>query len=162
MYLVLWLLGAYLELLKLTTLRAKNENQQYYYLELIKLKLVGGEFAEFDTLADEIYRIIEKIDTTKEVEVDQAIIKIKSLYEQTNWMPHAFLEVVRGKNHLPANKIQPGLFKRQGGFLGVGSYRQHFFNSLSLTSVIKFFLREKSKYSIPALRLQRKKLSTGL
>ncbi len=162
MYLVLWLLGAYLELLKLTSIRATSENEENYYFRLGKLKLVGGEFAEFDILSDKIYQIIENMNIHQEVEVDQAVIKIKALYEQTNWMPHAFLEVVRGKNHLPANKIQPGLFKRQGGFLGVGSYRQHFFNSLSLTSVIKFFLREKSKYSIPALRLQRKKLSTGL
>lgn len=162
MYLVLWLIGAYLELLKLTTIRAKAENQQDYYLQLGKLNLVGGGFAEFDVLTDKIDRIIENIDISQEIEVEQAITKIKTLYEQTNWIPHVFMEVVRGKNHLPANKIQPGLFKRQGGFLGVGNYRQHFFNSLSFTSLIKFFLREKTKYSIPALRLQLQKLSADL
>ncbi len=31
-------------------------------------------------------------------------------YEQTNWMPYAFLKVVKGKNYFPT-KIQLSLFK---------------------------------------------------
>ncbi|AFY56906.1 FAD binding protein [Rivularia sp. PCC 7116] len=73
-YLVLWLLGAYLELLKLTTIRAIAKNSKNYYLQLVKLKLVGGDFSEFNVLTDEIYRTIENIDINKPSEVERSLL----------------------------------------------------------------------------------------
>ncbi|MDJ0736862.1 MAG: NAD(P)/FAD-dependent oxidoreductase [Nostocaceae cyanobacterium] len=151
-YSVLWLLGAYLELLKLTSVRVQSNTRHEYYSQIRKLKLVGGAFDEFDTLSEKIHKIVENTNIDIELEVDKAVANIKALYQGIIWMPHAFMEVVRGKNHLPVNKLKPTLLKRQGGFLGVGSYRQYFFNNLSASSIIKFFLWEKAKHSIKFFR----------
>ena len=47
LYSILWLLGAYCELLKLTTIRADTNKRSTYYQQLQNLKLFGGSFTEF-------------------------------------------------------------------------------------------------------------------
>ena len=71
-------------------------------------------------------------------------------------MPDAFKQVLKGKNHLPASKIRPSIFQRQGGLLSIGTYRQHFFGNLTLSSLVKLFWQEKAKYSVVALNLRKK------
>ena len=156
LYSVLWLLGAYCELLKLTTIRANAVNREDYYQQLQGLKLVGGGFTEFESLQEQIYTILENTNFELEEELDRAVMHIKSLYSQIEWMPDAFEQVIRGKNHLPASKIRPSIFKHKGGFLGLGAYRQHFFGNLTLSSLVKLFFQEKAKYSVFALNLRKK------
>ena len=156
LYSVLWLLGAYCELLKLTTMRANTVNKEDYYEQMRSLKLVGGGFSQFESLQEQIYTILENTDLKSQKDCALAVKRIESLYSQIEWMPDAFIEVLKGKNHLPANKIRPSIFKRKGGFLGINSYRQHFFGNLTLSSLVNFFFREKAKYSVFTLNLQKK------
>ncbi|MDJ0570645.1 MAG: NAD(P)/FAD-dependent oxidoreductase [Pleurocapsa sp. MO_192.B19] len=156
LYSVLWLLGAYCELLKLTTMRASTINREGYYRQLQNLKLVGGGFAEFEILQEQIYTILENTNFKNKEECDLAVNEIESLYSQLEWMPYSFRQILNGKNHLPASKIRPSIFRREGEFLGMGAYRQHFFGDLNLGSLVKLFWQEKSKYSILTLNLQRK------
>ena len=156
LYSVLWLLGAYCELLKLTTMRANTVNKEDYYEQMRSLKLVGGGFSQFESLEEQIYTILENTDLKGQEDCAQTVNKIEFLYSQIEWMPDAFREVLKGKNHLPAHKIRPSIFKRKGGFLGINTYRQHFFGNLTLSSLVNFFFKEKAKYSVFTLNLQKK------
>ena len=157
---VLWLTGAYLELVKLINARALSTNQQEYYQQLQTLKQVGGGFPEFDQLTESVYSNLEKLnetDTTANSSqiVQQTAQKISRKLEQTSWMPQVFKAILKGKNHLPRNKFHPRLFKPQQGFLGIGQYRTHFFADRSLTFFLSFYLRERAKYSQQRLHLKR-------
>ncbi len=159
LYSVLWLLGAYCELLKLTTMRASQMSREDYYQQLQNLKLVGGSFSEFESLQSQIYDILKSTNLENKGERDLACRKIESCYSQIEWMPDAFKQILKGKNHLPASKIRPSIFKREGGFLGIDDYRQHFFGSLTLSSLITLFFQEKAKYFVLALNIQKKAIS---
>ena len=95
LYSVLWLLGAYCELLKLTTMRANAVNREDYYRQLRSLKLVGGGFTEFESLQEQIYTILDNNDFGSKEDCDRAVRNIKSLYSQIEWMPDAFEQVLR-------------------------------------------------------------------
>jgi FADH2 O2-dependent halogenase len=153
---VLWLLGAYTELVRLNSIRAQAKDRTEYFLLSRGLKLAGGGFAEFDLLAGKIDTIIETVDPANEAEVDQAVAEIKALFGAVDWVPIPFSEVLAGKNHLPANKLKLRLFKPESGFMGSGAYRAHFFGNHSLAALVRVFLREKLKYSSLALKLRRK------
>jgi FADH2 O2-dependent halogenase len=155
-YSVLWLLGAYTELVKLNSIRAQAKDRGQYFLLTRGLKLAGGGFAEFDRLADQIDTLIETVNPTNEAEVDQAVAEIKALFGAVDWVPIPFREVLAGKNHLPANKLKLRLFKPESGFMGSGAYRAHFFGNHSIAALVRVFLREKLKYSGLSLRLKRK------
>ncbi|MCQ3979885.1 MAG: NAD(P)/FAD-dependent oxidoreductase [Anaerolineae bacterium] len=155
-YAVLWLLGAYTELVKLNSIRAQAKDRQEYFLLTRGLKLAGGGFSEFELLADKIDTIIEAVNPAHDAEVDQAMAEIKALFDAIDWMPIPFREVLAGKNHLPANKLKLRLFKPESGFMGSGPYRAHFFGSHSLAALVQVFLREKLKYSTLSLKLSRK------
>ncbi|MGF1492550.1 MAG: NAD(P)/FAD-dependent oxidoreductase [Microcoleaceae cyanobacterium] len=156
LYIVLWLLGAYSELLKLTMIRAKSKTRSQYYAQLQQLKLVGGGFLEFDGLQQQVHGILDQFDLDSTLGIDQAVLEIRNLYRQTRWMPHQFQEILRGKNHLPASKIRLTLLKKHGGFLGSGIYRTHFFGRSSLWSIVKLFFKEKLKYSLVRILFKRK------
>lgn len=155
-YAVLWLLGAYTELVKLNSNRAQAKDRNEYFLLARGLKLAGGGFAEFELLADKIDTIIETVNPAHEAEVDRAVAEIKALFGAIDWMPIPFREVLAGKNHLPANKLKLRLFKPETGFMGSGAYRAHFFGNHSMAALVRVFLREKLKYSTLSLRLRRK------
>ena len=147
LYSVLWLLGAYCELLKLTSIRVNTPNQGEYYRQLRSLKLVGGGFADFESIETLIYEIVENTNFECDRSCQETVEQIKNIFEQVEWMPTAFKEVIKGKNHLPTNKIRPTIFRKQGGFLGTKHYRQHFFGDSKFLSLIKIFLQEKIKYN---------------
>ncbi|MCB0116397.1 MAG: NAD(P)/FAD-dependent oxidoreductase [Caldilineaceae bacterium] len=161
-YAVLWMLGAYLELVKLMSLRGASADRRAYFEGARHLKLAGGAFVEFDQLADSIDRIVEDVNIDDETAVDAAVTQIRALYAGVDWIPDAFVQVLRGKNHLPANKFRLSLFDPEDGFLGHGAFRQHFFGDHSMTEVAKQFVVEKVKYSTVGLRAARKwGLGTG-
>ncbi|MEM9008570.1 MAG: tryptophan 7-halogenase, partial [Cyanobacteria bacterium P01_F01_bin.86] len=153
---VLWLAGAYLELVKLTSIRALSADRSAYYQQLQRLKLVGGSFAEFDQLAERVYEGLDRLNGPgAEVDIAQLAQQITQQLEQTAWMPHVFKAVLNGKNHLPRNKFHPRLFKPNQGFLGIGQYRDYFFENRSLAFFSSFYLRERTRYSQRLLRLKR-------
>ncbi len=154
-YSVLWLLGAYTELVKLNSIRAQARDRHEYYRLSRGLKLAGGGFAEFDSVADKIDTIIENVNPTSEADVDRAVAEIKAIFDTVNWMPIPFREVLAGKNHLPANKLKLRLLKPNSGFMGSGAYRAHFFGDHSMAEMIKVFAQEKVKYSPLFWRLKK-------
>ncbi len=163
-YAVLWLLGAYTELVRLNSIRAQAADRQEYFRLSRGLKLAGGGFSEFDLLADKIDTIIENVNPAYEAEVDQAVAQIKTIFDAVDWMPIPFREVLAGKNHLPANKLKLRLFNPNSGFMGHGAYRAHFFGNHSMAAVVRIFLREKVNYSALSLKLRRKvkRSATGM
>jgi FADH2 O2-dependent halogenase len=153
-YAILWLVGAYTELVKLSSVRVQARDRQEYHTQARCLKLVGGGFDEFDAVAARLDAIMEKVDLGDEAAVVAAAAEMQAILEGVAWLPKPFLEVLHGKNHLPENKLRPGLLQHDAGFLGQGAYRQHFFGSRSMPDVIQAFVREKWRYSERSIRRQ--------
>ncbi|MCB9077020.1 MAG: tryptophan 7-halogenase [Anaerolineaceae bacterium] len=153
-YTVLWLLGAYTELVKLHSAHFQAVDRHSYFAQVASLKLAGGGFEAFDRVAAVIDTIIDQVDPHDEAAVDRAVAGIKAVFATIEWLPLPFRDILDGKNHLPANKLRLRLFKPETGFMGKGSYRQHFFGDRSLTDVIWAFVREELKYSRPSLALK--------
>ena len=157
-YSILWLLGAYLEYLKLNVARLYAKSRADYLGELQGLKMVGGGFAPFFELQEKIDALLEQVKPDNELAVDRAAAEIRSLYASFPWMPSAFRDLLNGKNHLPSNKLRVNLFNRTDGFLGGGSYRAHFFHeNLSMRSLLLKAVGEQARYSVPAMKRQRRR-----
>lgn len=156
-YSVLWLLGAYTEYVKLLSMRGRARSRDGYFAEVATLRLVGGGFGEFKELADRIDDIVEAVDPCDEAAVDRAVAEIRALYAATPWIPWAFQQVLVGKNHLPANKLRLSLLRQNSaGFMGVGSFRRHFFGDATMREVAQFFVCESVRYSQTVLTLQKR------
>jgi len=150
------LLGAYLEYLKLNVTRLHTRNRADYLAQLSGLRLVGGGFTPFFEIQEKVDTFIEQVDPDDESDVDRTVGKIRALYASFHWMPSAFRDLLKGKNHLPSNKLRVNLFNRSDGFLGDGIYREHFFyGNTSMTALILKALSEQARYSVPALNWQR-------
>ena len=150
---VQWLLGAYTEYLKLLSMRAMNRSRDAYVAELVRLRLVGGGFAEFRAVESTVYDVLDTVDPDDEAQVDRAVHALNDLYRRIDWMPLPFYAVLDGKNHLPRAKIRPDTFDPSQGFLRTGAYRKHFFGEHSLLEVGGAFVREAITYSAPGVRL---------
>ena len=146
-YSVLWLAGAYTELIKLMNARVHAKDKADYFAETSSLKLTGGGFAKFDALAAKINALFYSLDLADEKQVQETTYEMKQLLLQEHWLPQAFRDVLAGKNHLPRRKLRFGLLRRKAGFLGSGAYRQHFFGKTSTAELIKQFMSEKLRYS---------------
>ncbi len=156
-YSVLWLLGAYTELIKLNTMRSMaHDNRAAYAAQLVQMQLHGGAYNEFFRIADRIDQIIENTDIADPIAVNAADQEIRTIFEAVEWMPGPFEALLEGATSLPRKKIRPDLiFKRNGGFLGKGRYREHFFGNHSLWELVKGFSAEKIRYSPLAIRFGR-------
>ena len=154
-YSVLWLLGAYTELIKLNSIRAQAHDRHAYFRLSRGLNMAGGGFSEFERVADKVDTIIENVNPADEADVDRAVAQINAIFATITWMPIPFREVLAGKNHLPTNKLKLRLFKPNSGFMGQGAYRTHFFGDHSLADVVRIFVQEKIKYSPTYLRLKK-------
>ncbi len=155
-YAVLWLLGAYLEYVKLTSARLRAHTRQEYIDEIQSLHLAGGGYGPFDRLADKVDAIVEAVDIDDDAAVASAVARIRELFAAIDYMPEAFRQLLAGKNHLPVRKLRLSLLKPGQGFLGHGDYREHFFGSGSMIDLAKLYLREQVVYSTPVLNLQRR------
>lgn len=153
---VLWLAGAYTELVMLSSIRLQMATRKDYYAQARRLKLVGGGFDEFDSMAEQIFIILENVDVDSEEAVDKAFANSKTIFEAMPWMPQAFINLLYGKTYLPSNKLRLSLFKKGEGFLGNGAYRQHFFGDHSMRDVTNVFMRDKIAYSTPVLNWKRR------
>lgn len=151
---VLWLLGAYLELVKLTSNRAQIVDRSDYYRQIQNLRMVGGGFPEFEQLSGQIYVLLNNCDS--DTPVKQISQQIKTHLNQISWLPQTFRAILHGKNHLPTSKLHPRLLRRKQGFFGTGHYRTHFFADKTLPFFARFYLQDKAKYGSPGLQLKRR------
>lgn len=155
-YSVLWLLGAYLEYVKLTVTRLSCKDRADYLARLRGLRLAGGGFGEFFKLQEQIDTLIEAVNVDDEADVDRTAAEIRRLFAGFVWLNSAFRDLLGGKNHLPNNKLRVNLLNQTDGFLGDGIYREHFFGDTSLLDFIRLAVREQARYSVPALNWQRR------
>lgn len=153
-YSVLWLLGAYTELIKLSSIRMQSRSRQEYFSQAQALRLAGGAFPGFFALAAQVDELIEVVDPFNEAAVEATATQIRALFETIDWLPHPFQAVLNGKTFLPKWKIRPDLFGGQG-FLRSGEYRQHFFGNATMSDVAQAFLREKVEYTTLSLNVRR-------
>lgn len=154
-YSVLWLLGAYTELVKLSSIRMQTTDLHSYFAQAQALRLAGGGFAGFTQLAEQIDQLVETVDPTDDAAVDSIVKQITALFTGINWLPLPFQEVLEGKTYLSKNKIRPDLFQPKNGFLRSGAYREHFFGNASMLDVIQAFVKEKMTYATLPLTLRR-------
>ena len=155
-YAVLWLLGAYLEYLKLTVTRLRAVDRADYLAQLSGLRLAGGGFSEFFTLQEQIDALIDRVNPDDEADVARTVAQIRALFGSFKWLSSAFRDLLAGKNHLPNNKLRVNLLNRTDGFLGDGVYNAHFFGDASLANLAVKAVREQARYSVPALNRQRR------
>lgn len=158
-YAVMWLLGAYTELLKLNMMRLQaGDNRQAYYDALIKLKVVGGGYAGFEAVADRVDGIMEAVYVGDETAVLAAVSQIKRIFRSLDWIADPFLALLEGKTYLPKNKIRLSLLKPGEGFMRQGEYKAHFFGELTMRDLLVYGLKEKVRYARPNLARQHKQL----
>ncbi len=155
-YSALWMTGAYLEFLKLNTVRAMATTRADYVEKATCLTLAVGGFDEYFTFADRIDTIMEATDPTDEAQVDRAVAEMRAIFHSYPWVPQAFLATLDGKTYLPKNKLRLSLLKRDEGFMGKGAYRQHFFGDHTVAELVKVFVEEKVRYSVPVLNWRRR------
>lgn len=158
-YAVQWLLGAYTELVRLNMIRAiAGSDRDAYMARLAQLRLAGGGYPEFVEIADRVDVLIEAVDPGDETAVDQTVAQINAIYAGVDWMAAPFRGLLQGKTTLPKNKLRLELFKPGEGFMGKGSYRQHFFEDLSLIDLARYGLREKIRFAAPVLARRHKQV----
>ena len=93
LYAINWILGAYLELLKLGEGRilydrTKNKADLAVY-ERFSLKMLGGNFDEYERLHQQVNHIVTSLDLQNQEKRDQALREIRHLYEETQWIPQS-------------------------------------------------------------------------
>ena len=156
-YEVLWLLGAYLEYLRLITNRYRARGDRARYLELMQShRLAGGGFPLFFDIQEKIDALMDAVTPEDESDVDRTVAEIKAQFARFPWMSPAFQGLLNGKNHLPDNKLRLNLFNRRVGFMGSGAYRQHFFGDESLVKLLQKAIADQLRYSAPVLKRWRK------
>jgi FADH2 O2-dependent halogenase len=155
-YAVLWLLGAYLEYVKLTVTRLRASSRSDYLAQLSELRLAGGGFPPFFALQEEIDGLIEEVNPEDEADVERTVKEMRRIFDSFRWLPSAFRDLLNGKNHLPNNKLRANLLNQTDGFFGDGAYRQHFFGDATTLELIGKAIAEQARYSRPALRLHRR------
>ncbi len=155
-YSVLWLLGAYLEYLKLTVTRLRAENREEYLAQLSDLQLAGGGFPDFFVIQKKVDALIDQVNPDDEADVERTVAEIRTLFDSFKWLSSAFRDLLEGKNHLPNNKLRLNLLNQEAGFFGDGAYRRHFFGDTSTMDLLKKAVREQARYSVVALNLQRR------
>ena len=156
-YSVLWLLGAYTELVMLNSARAQAKDRDDYFRITRPLHLAGGGFPGFQEIADRIDTLIESCDLDDPTSVDRTEAEIQAIFAEVDWLPLAFRLVLAGKNHLPANKLRLSLLAGNESFLKTGDYRKHFFGDSSMWDVTRIFVQEKVKYAAPVLQWQKQR-----
>ncbi|MDJ0752802.1 MAG: NAD(P)/FAD-dependent oxidoreductase [Ardenticatenaceae bacterium] len=152
---VVWLLGAYTELVKLSSMRAMAQTPEDYYQELVTLKLAGGGYPEFESICERVFNLAEKVDYANQASIDLALEEIHEILKSVSWMPDAFLAILNGATHLPKNKLRLNLLDPNNGFMRSGAYRQHFFGDHTVLEMVRVFIREKLTYSTTAVRRQK-------
>ncbi len=165
-YSALWILGAYLELVRLTTYRIELIDraatpEARRAIETPELGLVGGGYAPFKALADQVDAIVERTEIDNPAAIDAAIAEIDALYRAADWMPGSHKALAFGATHLPRRKFTPNLLLRKGGLMGRPDYRDHFFRGVSAPRLAWFMLSEQVRYSRAAMARRKRRAFRG-
>jgi FADH2 O2-dependent halogenase len=155
-YAVLWLLGAYLEYLRLVVNRMRAQNRAEYIALMQPHRLAGGGFEPFFTIQEQIDTLIDEVDPDNEADVDRTVSQIKALFDSFPWMPTTFRDLLNGKTFLPDNKLRPNLLDPGTGFMGSGAYREHFFAGQSLPALLGKAAADFYRYSRRGLARRRR------
>ena len=156
-YSVLWILGAYLELVKLTTYRYQLERKANTFEERLnfpfpKLSLVGGGYPAYFDLADKIDNSLNSLKNKGEAEINRVAREMRQHLNEADWIPYSFREIANGKKHLPNRKFTHRLLLNKGGIMGMPEFRNHFYEDLTLFDLAAKMLSEKMKYSRKSIR----------
>ena len=160
-YSVMWLLGAYTELVKLNMMRAKTmqsgQDRQGYYDQLVTLKLCGGGYPEFDEVAHKVDTLIENVDPGDETAVTATVAEINQIFRNLSWIADPFVALLDGKTFLPRNKIRLSLLKPGEGFMRSGAYKAHFFGELKMRDLLAYAVSEQLRFARPVLSYQHRR-----
>lgn len=155
-YAVLWLLGAYLEYVRLVVNRMRAKDRTEYLALMQPHRLAGGGFDPFFTIQEQIDALIDQVGPDDEADVDCTVAQIKALFACFPWMPSTFQDLLNGKTFLPDNKLRFNLLNPDTGFMGSGVYRQHFFGDHSLAALTGKALADIYRYSPMGLTRRRR------
>ncbi len=155
-YSVQWLLGAYLEYLMLSITRMRSKDRDEYISLLKDNKLAGGGFGLFFEIQEKIDALFEQVNPDDEADVDRVVAESHALFASFQWLPKPFQAILDGMNYLPKNKFRLTLFNKEDGFMGSGTYRQHFFGDMSLLDVIYKGALDIIEYSTLTLNFKRR------
>ncbi len=155
-YAVLWLLGAYLEYLRLVTNRYRAKSRADYLERMRPHRLAGGGFDSFFEIQEEIDALMDRVNPDDEADVEYTVAQIRACFARFPWLPIVFRELLEGKNHLPDNKLRLRLLKPTRGFLGNGIYRQHFFGGVPLPELARRACADQLRYAKPAIAWRRR------
>lgn len=161
-YSVMWLTGAYLELIKLTTFRQtlkkkERAGEAYGSAALPDLKLIGGGYAPYEQMFEKISGMIERLDMSDKALVDQAVAEMHGLIQNASWIPESHRAISAGAKHLPKNKYKLSLLTREGGLLGKKPYREHFFNDTNSLDLAMFLAKDAVRYAKPTITARHKR-----
>lgn len=150
-YAVIWITGAYLELVRLTTFRQSllkhcRTRQECQAFPLPDLALVGGGFQPFVDLARQAEAWIEAVPEGDGAQASRAAVRLREAILEQPWIPESHKQIALGKAALPRNKFRLQLLRHPGGVLGQEDYRQHFFADTSLPDLAVFLMAEKWRY----------------
>ena len=156
---VIWILGAYLELVGLTTYRCLVEKNTGSLEERISypmpdLSLVGGGYAPFNDLANFAYELVEGVASDDEAAMSAAARTLRDRIQAEHWIPYSHREISLGKRHLPKAKFTARLFRQKGGPLGDGDFREHFFDGINAVGLARFLARDARRYSRKSIARQ--------
>ena len=155
-YSVLWLLGAYLEYVRLVINRMRAKDRTEYIALMRPHKLAGGGFDPFFTIQTEIDALIDAVNPDDEADVDRTVAQIKACFATFPWMPSTIRELLDGKTFLPDNKLRPNLLNPGTGFMGNGAYRAHFFGNHALRALVGKAAADIYRYSTLGLTRRRR------
>ncbi|MEZ4728538.1 MAG: NAD(P)/FAD-dependent oxidoreductase [Caldilineaceae bacterium] len=155
-YAVLWLLGAYLEYVRLVVNRLRARDRTEYLALMRPHRLAGGGFDRFFALQEQIDALIDQVNPADEADVDHTVAAIKASFADFPWLPSSFRDLLNGKRYLPDHKLRPNLFNPGTGFMGSGAYREHFFGDKSLSELLRKAVADQLRYSKPGIQWQRR------
>ncbi len=174
LYAINWILGAYLELLKLGEGRAVYEKTgdpaSLKVYENYHLSMLGGGFEPYERLHDDINRLMESLDPHQEFDFDAAansfaanqngsqlevtLNAIRERYNEAQWIPPSIKNLMLDKKYLdPRLRNFLRVWKQRHS---ENAYWQYFFGHLSTRSLLWHLLKDKWRYS--AHQLTRTKL----
>jgi len=149
---VLWLAGAYTELLKLHDVRVNAAGDRTAYRRgLNELRMVGGGFPAFERLSQQCAALVAAAEVGQE---EAVAAQMTALIGAEEWMPNPFRAVLQGATSLPRRKVRVDVV-RHGGFLGLGAYRAHFFRTRSAAVVVFEAVRQTLRYAPATLGVGR-------
>lgn len=151
-YSVIWILGAYLELVRLTGYRQSLLKRCATLEERLdftppKLKLVGGGYTAFEQLAADVDEMVAELDMADSEAVTQTVATIEQRILAEKWIPYSHRAIARGATHLPKRKFSWRLLMNEGGLLGRADYKAHFFADTNVVDLALFMLKERLRYS---------------